>query len=147
MSKIDTVRKEMMDAMKAKDAPRKAACSLLLSALKAAAIDKRADLTEEEENTVILREIKQLKETLETAGGREDIVKECQERLAVLTEFAPKAMSEEEIRAAVAGVIASLGLEAPTAKNKGQIMKNLMPLVKGKADSGLVNQIVSEVLE
>ena len=70
MSKIDTVRKEMMDAMKAKDAPRKAACSLLLSALKAAAIDKRADLTEEEENTVILREIKQLKETLETAGGR-----------------------------------------------------------------------------
>lgn len=146
MSKIDVVRKAMMEAMKAKDAPRKEACSLLLSALKAAAIDKRADLTEEEENAIILREIKQTKETMESAAGREDIVAECKARLAVLADFAPKSMSAEEIRAAVAGVIASLGLETPSIKNKGMIMKNLMPLVKGKADSGLVNQIVSEVL-
>lgn len=147
MSKIEIVRKAMMEAMKAKDAPRKEACSLLLSALKAAAIDKRADLTEEEENAVILREIKQTKETMESApAGREDIVQVCQARLAVLADFAPKSMSEEEIRAAIESVVASLGLETPTIKNKGLIMKNLMPLLKGKADSGLVNQLVSEVL-
>ena len=58
MSKIETVRAAMMQAMKEKDKPRKAALSLLLAALKSKMIDKRADLTEEEENAVIFREIK-----------------------------------------------------------------------------------------
>ena len=64
MSKIDEVRKEMMNAMKAGDKPRKEALSLLLSALKNKQIDKRAELTEEEENAVVLKEIKEAKETL-----------------------------------------------------------------------------------
>lgn len=64
MSKIDEVRSAMMAAMKAKDKERKDALSALLTALKNKAIDKRADLTEEEETQVILKEIKQLKETL-----------------------------------------------------------------------------------
>lgn len=61
MSKIDMVRAEMMQAMKNKDKQRKDALSMLLQALKNKFIDKRADLTEEEENTVILKEIKQRK--------------------------------------------------------------------------------------
>ena len=65
MSKIDEIRSEMVAAMKAGDKERKAALSFLLSSLKNKAIDKRADLTEEEEGQVILKEIKQLKETLE----------------------------------------------------------------------------------
>ena len=65
MSKIDEVRSAMMAAMKAKDKERKDALSALLTALKNKAIDKRADLTEEEETQVILKEIKQLKETIE----------------------------------------------------------------------------------
>ena len=59
MSKIDVVRKAMMDALKAGDKPRKEALSLLLSALKAKFIDKRADLTEDEENAVVYKEIKE----------------------------------------------------------------------------------------
>ena len=59
MSKIDLVRKEMMNAMKAGDKPRKEALSLLLSALKNKQIDKRADLTEDEENAIIFKEIKE----------------------------------------------------------------------------------------
>ena len=66
MSKIDTVRAAMMQAMKDKDKERKDALSLLLSALKSKQIDKRADLTEEEENAVIFREIKQAQETIDT---------------------------------------------------------------------------------
>ena len=65
MSRIDEVRKAMQDAMKAKDKDRKDALSMLLAALKNKAIDKRADLTPEEENEVVLKEIKQTKETLE----------------------------------------------------------------------------------
>ena len=136
-----------MAAMKAKDKERKEALSALLSALKNKAIDKRADLTEEEEGQVILKEIKQLKETMElTPEDRTDILAECQSRLAVLEEYAPKMMDIEEIKAVVSEVLSTLGLEAPTAKDKGKIMKELMPKVKGKADGKLVNEIVASFL-
>ena len=147
MSKIDEVRSAMMAAMKAKDKERKDALSALLTALKNKAIDKRADLTEEEETQVILKEIKQLKETIEmTPADRTDILTECNSRLAVLEEYAPKMMDEAEIKAVVSEVLTSLGLDAPTAKEKGKIMKELMPKVKGKADGKLVNEIVGSYM-
>ena len=147
MSKIDEVRSAMMAAMKAKDKERKDALSALLTALKNKAIDKRADLTEEEETQVILKEIKQLKETIEmTPADRTDILTECNSRLAVLEEYAPKMMDEAEIKAVVSEVLTSLGLDAPTAKEKGKIMKKLMPKVKGKADGKLVSKVVASFL-
>ena len=147
MSKIDEVRSAMMAAMKAKDKERKDALSALHTALKNKAIDKRADLTEEEETQVILKEIKQLKETIEmTPADRTDILAECNSRLAVLEEYAPKMMDEAEIKAVVSEVLTSLGLDAPTAKEKGKIMKELMPKVKGKADGKLVSEVVASFL-
>ena len=147
MSKIDEVRSAMMAAMKAKDKERKDALSALLTALKNKAIDKRADLTEDEETQVILKEIKQLKETIEmTPADRTDILTECNSRLAVLEEYAPKMMDEAEIKAVVSEVLTSLGLDAPTAKEKGKIMKELMPKVKGKADGKLVSEVVASFL-
>ena len=98
MSKTDEVRKAMVDAMKAKDKDTKDTLSLLLAALKNKAIDKRADLTEEEEVQVILKEIKQTKESLEmTPSDRTDMIEECKRRLAVLETFAPKMMDADEI--------------------------------------------------
>ena len=129
MSMIDVIRKEMMTAMKNKDKERKESLSMLLSALKNAQIDKREDLTEAEENTIIAKEIKQTKETMDTCpADRTDIIDECKARLAVLEEFA------------------ELGIDAPTMKDKGKVMKNLMPRVKGKADGKLVNQLVGAKL-
>ena len=143
MSKIDTVRMAMMQAMKDKDKARKDALSLLLAALKNKAIDKREDLTEEEENAVIFREIKQAQETVDTTPeDRVQIIEEAKLRISVYSEFAPKLMSEEEIREVITAVLAELAIENPTAKDKGRIMKNLMPRVKGKADGGLVNQVL-----
>ena len=147
MSKIDEVRSAMMAAMKAKDKERKDALSALLTAMKNKAIDKRADLTEEDETQVILKEIKQLKETIEmTPADRTDILTDCNSRLAVLEEYAPKMMDEAEIKAVVSEVLTSLGLDAPTAKEKGKIMKELMPKVKGKADGKLVSEVVASFL-
>lgn len=144
MSKIDEVRADMVKAMKAKDKDTKETLSMLLAALKNKAIDKRADLTPEEETQVILKEIKQTKETLDmTPADRTEIIEECNKRLAVLEQYAPKMMDEAEIKEVVASVLAEMGLNAPTAKDKGNIMKNLMPKVKGKADGKLVNEIVS----
>lgn len=147
MSKIDEVRSDMMAAMKAKDKDRKDTLSALLSALKNKAIDKRADLTAEEEVQVILKEIKQLKETMElTPEDRTDIIDECKARLSVLEEYAPKMMDESEIREVITGVLSDLGIESPSAKDKGRIMKELMPKVKGKADGKLVSEIVASFM-
>ena len=161
MSKIDEIRSEMVAAMKAGDKERKAALSFLLSSLKNKAIDKRADLTEEEEGQVILKEIKQLKETLEmTPADRTDLIEEAQKRLSVLEEYAPKMMDADviakyapkqmdadEIKAVIQTVLSELGIETPTAKEKGKIMKELMPRVKGKADGKEVNQILASMMK
>ena len=143
MSKIDTVRSAMMQAMKDKDKARKDALSLLLAALKNKAIDKRADLTEEEENAVIFREIKQAQETVDTTpADRTQIIEEAKLRISVYSEFVPKLMDEQEIRTVIAAVLSELAIEKPTVKDKGKIMKTLMPRVKGKADGSLVNQVL-----
>ena len=148
MSKIDEVRSAMVAAMKAKDKDTKETLSALLAALKNKAIDKRADLTEEDEIQVILKEIKQTKETLEmTPSDRTDIIDECKKRLAVLENYAPKMMDETEIKEVIASVLTKLEIETPVAKDKGRIMKELMPQVKGKADGSLVNQVLMGMLQ
>ena len=148
MSKIDEIRSAMVAAMKAGEKEKKETLSMLLAALKNKAIDKREDLTPEEETQVILKEIKQTKETLDmTPADRTEIIEACNKRLAVLEQYAPKMMDEAEIKEVVASVLAEMGLDAPTAKDKGKIMKNLMPKVKGKADGKLVNEIVSTFMK
>lgn len=148
MSMIDKVRAEMVTAMKNHDKERKESLSMLLSALKNKAIDKREDLTETEEFEVVKKELKQTKETMELApADRTDIKAQCEARIAVLNEFAPEEMGEEQIRAVIAETIAALGIENPSAKDKGKVMKELMPKVKGRADGGLVNKLVGEVLK
>ena len=82
-----------------------------------------------------------------TPKDRTDIIEECQKRLTVLEEYAPKMMDGDEIREIVRGVLADLGIEAPTAKDKGKIMKELMPKVKGKADGKLVSTIVASLIQ
>ena len=147
MSMIDEVRAQMMEAMKNKNKDRKDALSMLLSALKNKAIDKRADLTQAEEYEVVKKEIKQTRETMELAPAeRTDIKEACEIRLAVYQEFAPEEMSEESIRTQVKEVLEVLGITEPSGKDKGKVMKELMPRVKGRADGSLVNKIVGEML-
>ncbi|MCB6346558.1 GatB/YqeY domain-containing protein [Clostridium sp. AF18-27] len=148
MTKIETVRAAMVAAMKAQDKPRKNALSMLLSALKNAEIDKREPLTEDEANVVVKKEIKQTQETYDTApADRQDIRDEAAVRLAVYKEFAPADMSAEQIREVIAQVLAELNIEAPTAKDKGAIMKVLMPRVKGKADGKVVNETLASMMK
>lgn len=148
MNKIEEVRGAMIASMKAGNKADKESLSLLLAALKNKAIDKRADLTEEEEVQVILKEIKQTKETLElTPAERTDIIEECMNRIKVLETFAPKMMDADEITVIIKSVLSSLEIEVPTNKDKGRIMKDLMPQVKGKADGKLVNEILMTFMQ
>lgn len=148
MSKIDQVRAAMVEAMKAKDKERKDSLSMLLSALKNAEIDKREPLTEDEANAVVKKEWKQTKETMDTApADRTDIIEEARKRMEVYQEFAPADLTPEQITEVIKGVFAELGIEIPTAKDKGRIMKVLMPLVKGKADGKVVNEILAGMMK
>ena len=145
MSKIDEVRSDMVNAMKAGQKDTKDTLSLLLAALKNKAIDKRGDLTPEEETQVVLKEIKQTKETLDlTPDERTDIIEECRHRLSVLEKYAPKMMDEDQIETVISETLAELGIDAPSAKDKGRIMKTLMTKVKGKADGKQVNELLTK---
>lgn len=146
MSKIDEIRGEMVKAMKAKDKKRKDVLSLLLAELKNVEINNRTPLTDEEGAQVILKQIKQLKETKSlTPADRTDILEECDYSINVLEEYAPKMMDETEIKSVIEETLKELEIQTPTAKDKGKIMKVLMPKVKGKADGRLVNQVLGSM--
>ena len=148
MSKIELVRAAMVEAMKAKDKDRKDSLSMLLSALKNAEIDKRSPLTEDEANAVIKKELKQTNETIDTApADRTDIIEEARKRMEVYQEFAPADLTVDQITEIINGVLKELEMEAPTAKDKGRIMKVLMPLVKGKADGKVVNEVLAGMMK
>ena len=146
MSKIEQVRQEMMKALKAGETQRKEALSLLLSALKKKNIDKRADLTEEEENAVVFKEIKEAQEAVDTAAGRADIIEEAKLKIAVYSEFAPKRMGEDEVKELVQGVLRELGIEKPAMQDKGKIIKAVMQQAKGMADGGTISRLVDAAI-
>lgn len=143
---MEQLQKDMIAAMKAKDKPRKEAISSLVSAVKKVAIDAgcRDDIKEDMVDQVILKELKTVKEQIDTCPAeREDLKAEYQFRYDVIQEYAPSLMSEEEIRNFIMEKFADIVAQ----KNKGMIMKNVMPELKGKADGKLINQVVAKLCE
>ena len=143
---MEQLQKDMIAAMKAKDKPRKEAISSLVSAVKKAAIDAgcRDDIKEDMVDQVILKELKTVKEQIDTCPAeREDLKAEYQFRYDVIQEYAPSLMSEEEIRNFIMEKFADIVAQ----KNKGMIMKNVMPELKGQADGKLINQVVAKLCE
>lgn len=143
---IAVLQKDMVTAMKEKNKPRKEAVSSLISAIKKVAIDEgcREDIPGELADRVILKELKTVKEQLDTCPAeRADLKEEYQFRYDVINEYAPKLMSAEEVKA----VITEKFAEAVATKNKGQIMKVVMAELKGKADGKVINQVVAELCQ
>lgn len=135
----------MIAAMKAKDKERKDSISVLVSAAKKAAIDAgcREDIPEDMVNQAILKELKSVKEQIDTCPAeRVDLKESYEKRYAVMQEFAPKMLSAEEVKA----IIVEKFADAVASGNKGQIMKEVMPEFKGKADGKVVQQVVAELL-
>lgn len=145
---LEILQREMVAAMKAHDKLRKETISALISAVKKAAIDEKCkdNITEDLINKVILKEKKTMQEMIDTCPAeRTETLNEYNQKMAIINEFAPQMMSEEEIRQAVNHLIAIVdGIEYG---NKGSIMKVVSPKLKGKADMKLVNQIVTEICE
>ena len=147
MTKQEQIKADMIAAMKNKDKKKKAVLSYLLSVIKNVSIDKRRELTDDEINEIINKQIKQTEEVLAIAPkNRTDIIEENEYAISVLKEYAPVMMDENAIRHELYAVCSDMDVEVSslTAKDKGKLMKNLIPRVKGRADGKLVNQLVSE---
>ncbi len=141
---FETLQKDMVAAMKARDKVRKEGISSLISAVKKAAIDQgcRDDIRSELVDQVILKELKTAKEQLDTCpDSRTDLKEEYQARYDIINEYAPRLMSAQEVKE----LLQERFSEVLATKNKGQIMKAVMPELKGKADGKVINQVVGEL--
>ena len=126
------------------DKERKDSISSLIGAIKKVAIDEkvREDIPEELVDRVILKEMKSVKEQIDTCpADRTELLAAYKARYAVFEEYAPKMLSPEEVKA----IIMEKFADVVATKNKGMIMKNVMGELKGKADGKVINQIVAEL--
>ena len=141
---LETLQKEMIAAMKAKDKERKDTLSYLIAAVKRYGIDNgvRNDITEEMTDSVLIKEFKIAQEQLDTCPKeRDDLVLKYSKNLAIIKEFIPAQMGAVEIREFIEKNCAEL-IET---KNKGMIMKTVMASLKGKADGKIISEIVAEL--
>jgi hypothetical protein len=147
MALIDQIKKDMMTAMKEKNQEKKNAISSLVDAAKKIVIDKggdRVNIPDDIVSSVVLKELKTIKEQIDTCpADRQDLLTEFKNRYAYVEAYAPKLMSKDEIMKLINDKFSDI----VASKNKGQIMKNIMPELKGKADGKLINEIVEELCE
>ncbi|MGZ8717236.1 MAG: GatB/YqeY domain-containing protein [Gaiellaceae bacterium] len=146
MSLITTIEDEIKDAMKARDAERRDALRLIVNALKGTEKELRRPLSDDEELQVLQRERKKRVEAAEAfrTGGREEQAAAEERELAILEEFMPEPLSEEEIEEIVDDAIAEVG--ATSMADLGRVMADVMPQIAGRADGSSVSQIVREKL-
>lgn len=139
---------DMKKAMKAREAgkTRLSVIRMARSALKNAEIERRRPLDDGEAVEVIRRELKQRRESLEEfqRAGRPEAVERIRQEIAILEEYLPAQLGEDQIRARAREVAARVG--ATGSGDLGRVMGQLMPELRGMADGRLVNQVVREIL-
>jgi uncharacterized protein YqeY len=146
MSMIERMEDELRQAMLERAAARRDALRLLLSSLKSAEKELQRPLSEDEELQVLQRERKRRLEAAEAfrTGGRDEQAQSEEQELAVLAEFMPEPLSEEELEEIIDDAIAENG--ATSMRDFGRVMADVMPQVSGRADGSSVSQLVKEKL-
>ncbi|KOO43873.1 GatB/YqeY domain-containing protein [Priestia koreensis] len=146
MSLLERLNTDMKQAMKNKEKEKLSVIRMVKAALQNEAIKAGGDLTEEDELTVISRELKQRKDSLHEfeKAGRSDLVDKIQSELAVLEVYMPQQLTEDELTEIVKETIEEV--QASSKSDMGKVMGAIMPKVKGKADGGLVNKLVLQHL-
>jgi uncharacterized protein YqeY len=146
MSLIERIEGELRTAMRAQDRERTETLRLTLSSLRAAEKDVQRPLKEDEELHVLQRERKRRQEAAEAFrdGGREEQAAKEERELAVIQEFMPEPIGEEELERIIDDAIAETG--ATSLRDLGRVMADVMPQVAGRADGSAVSQLVREKL-
>ena len=147
---MDELRGKLQDALKtammSKDAARRDVIRMVLSEIKQVEVDERKTLSGDEVMTVLLREVKKRRESIEEARrvGREDVAGAVEAEIAILETFLPAQLSRDELVTLARAAVQEAG--ASNVKDMGRVMAILMPKVKGTADGKLVNEVVRELL-
>jgi uncharacterized protein YqeY len=146
MPLVDQIQKDIVTAMKAKDEARLSALRMVKSALQLKAVEKMSPLDDKESQAVLATLIKQRKESVEqfTKGGRQEMADKESAEIVLIETYLPKAASEADVAAGVKAVIAEMG--APTMKDMGTVMKNVMARFQG-ADMRVDGKMVSEMVK
>ncbi len=146
MSLLTTLNEDMKQAMRAKDKETLQVIRMLKASIQNEQIKKGQDLNDEEELTVLSREMKQRRDSLIEfeKADRTDLADKVKKEIVIVEKYLPAQLSEDEIRAIVTEAIAATGATSP--KEFGKVMGAVMPKVKGKADGNQVNAIVKELL-
>ena len=146
--KLETIQESIKMAMKTHATLEVETLRSVVAAVKKAAIDKRCEITEELVDEMLLKEVKIIKEQIETCPAtRPEMLEEYEYRLMIVENFAPKLVTDPiEITAMVEATLVKAGVDIETA-NKGQVMKAVMPALKGKVDMKIANQIIAILLK
>jgi len=147
MSLKERLMEDLKRAIKERDERRKSTLRLVRAAIVNAEIERyRQELDDEGVLAIIANEAKKRRESIAefAKGGRQDLVDQEEAELQILLEYLPKQMTREEIVAMAQRVIEEVGATGPA--QMGEVMRRLMPQLKGRADGRLVNQIVTRLL-
>lgn len=143
--KLDTIQNAINNAMKIHSTMRVETLRAVVAAVKKAAIDKRCEITDELVDETLLKEKKIIQEMIDTCPkDRDDLLTKYKLKMDIVNEFAPQLITDEtKIYDMITATLDSAGIVIETA-NKGTIMKTIMPVLKGKVDMKIVNQIISK---
>ncbi len=146
MSLIVRIQEELSKAMRDRDAERRDTLRLILSSLQSAQKELQRELQDQEELQVLQRERKRRSEAAEAfrTGGAEDRAEQEDRELAVIEEFMPEQLSEEELESIIDDVLAECG--ATSMRDLGRVMADVMRQVAGRAEGSQVSQLVREKL-
>lgn len=146
--KLETIQESIKIAMKTHATLEVETLRSVVAAVKKAAIDKRCEITEELVDEMLLKEVKIIKEQIETCPAtRPEMLEEYEHRLMIVENFAPKLVTDPiEITAMIEATLVKAGVDIETA-NKGQVMKAIMPVLKGKVDMKIANQVIATLLK
>ena len=142
----DRIAKDIVTAMKEKDKVTLETLRMVKGAIQMEEIKAKKELTDDDIALVIGKQIKTRKESIEAfkKGNREDLISKTTEEIKVLEKYMPEQLSIEEIDAIVTRAISELG--ASISSDMGKVMGKVTPLLKGKADMGLVSKLVKDKL-
>ncbi len=146
MTLAERLKIDLDRALRAGDALRVSTIRLARAAIHNAEIERGRALSDEEIYEILGREAKRRREAIDafTKGNRDDLVKKESLELAVLTEYLPVALSEDDLRTLIADAVSEV--KAKDARDVGRVMAVVMPKVKGRADGKVVDRLVRTLL-
>lgn len=146
MSIKEKLMQDLKAAMKSHDKIKKDTITMVRAAIKQIEVDKRVDLSDEEVIDIISKQYKERVSSIDEfkRGGRDDLVAQTEEEIKIILEYLPKQLTDEEIEDIIKEAIERLSIT--DKKQIGELMKEVMPKVKGKADGKKVNSIASKYL-